>query len=699
MKFEKLVLAGIIAISFNSCSEKSKQTENMDNPLLMESKLPYGTPDFSLIKDEHYLPAMEEAMADQNEKIKGIVENTDEANFDNTILALQKSGKLFDQVGNVFYAMTSANTNEVIKNVQEELSPKISTHFDNIFLNNVLFGKVKEIYDNRESLDLDAESKKLVEDYYADFVQAGANLSDKDKEKLKELNSKLATLQTQFNQTLLDVNNASNIVVADKEKLSGVSKSQLKSLESDGAYTIKIINTTQQPIMSSLNNRELREQVFNTSWNRANSGDNSTKKIVLELVQLRADKAKLLGYDNYAQWSLNNTMAKDTQTIRTFFDGMIPAINQKATNEANDIKEMMKNNGLEDLKPWDWSYYTEKVRKAKYDLDESQIKPYFEVTTVLEKGVFYAAEKLYGITFKKRNDIPVYHEDVNVYEVFEEDGTPLALFYTDYFARDSKRGGAWMSNFVTQSHLYDQKPVIYNVCNFQKPAEGEAALISFDDVTTMFHEFGHALHGLFANQKYPKLSGTSVARDFVEYPSQANEHWALEPEVLKNYAIHYETGEAIPAELIDKIKNASTFNQGFSLTEVMGAADLDLNYHTISDAEAKEIKDPNVFEKDALVKDKLWNEYIPPRYRSTYFAHIFGGGYAAGYYSYLWTEMLAHDTSAWFDENGGLKRELGQKYRELILSQGNTQDYKEMYKNFRGSQPKIDAMIKARGLK
>lgn len=699
MKFEKLVLAGIIAISSYSCSEKSKQTDTMDNPLLVKSELPYGTPDFSLIKDEHYLPAMEEAMADQNEKIKAIVENTEEANFDNTILALQKSGKLFDQVRSVFYAMTSANTNDVIKSVQEELSPKVSTHFDNIFLNNVLFEKVKEIYDKRESLELDAESKKLVEDYYADFVQAGANLSDEDKAKLKELNSKLATLQTQFNQTLLDANNASNIAVADKEKLSGVSESHLKSLESDGAYSIKIINTTQQPIMSSLDNRELREQVFNTSWNRADSGDNSTKEIVMELVRLRADKAKLLGYDNYAQWSLNNTMAKDTQTIRTFFDGMIPAINHKATNEANDIKEIMKQDGIENLKPWDWSYYAEKVRKAKYDLDESQIKPYFEVTTVLEKGVFYAAEKLYGITFKKRDDIPVYHEDVNVYEVFEEDGTPMALFYTDFFARDSKRGGAWMSNFVTQSHLYNQKPVIYNVCNYQKPAEGEAALISFDDVTTMFHEFGHALHGLFANQKYPKLSGTAVARDFVEYPSQANEHWALESEVLKNYAIHYQTGEAIPTELIDKIKNASTFNQGFSLTEVMGAADLDLNYHTISDAEAKEIKDPNVFEKDALVKDKLWNEYIPPRYRSTYFAHIFGGGYAAGYYSYLWTEMLAHDTNAWFDENGGLKRELGQKYREMILSQGNTQDYKEMYEKFRGSQPKIDAMIKARGLK
>lgn len=699
MKFEKLVLAGIIAISSYSCSEKSKQTDSMDNPLLMESKLPYGTPDFSLIKDEHYLPAMEEAMADQNEKIKAIVENTEEANFDNTILALQKSGKLFDQVRSVFYAMTSANTNDVIKSVQEELSPKVSTHFDNIFLNNVLFEKVKEIYDKRESLELDAESKKLVEDYYADFVQAGANLSDEDKAKLKELNSKLATLQTQFNQTLLDANNASNIAVSDKEKLSGVSESHLKSLESDGAYSIKIINTTQQPIMSSLDNRELREQVFNTSWNRADSGDNSTKEIVMELVRLRADKAKLLGYDNYAQWSLNNTMAKDTQTIRTFFDGMIPAINQKATNEANDIKEMMKQDGIEDLKPWDWSYYAEKVRKDKYDLDESQIKPYFEVTTVLEKGVFYAAEKLYGITFKKRDDIPVYHEDVNVYEVFEEDGTPMALFYTDFFARDSKRGGAWMSNFVGQSHLYNQKPVIYNVCNYQKPAEGEAALISFDDVTTMFHEFGHALHGLFANQKYPKLSGTAVARDFVEYPSQANEHWALEPEVLKNYAIHYQTGEAIPTELIEKIKKASTFNQGFSLTEVMGAADLDLNYHTISDAEAKEIKDPNVFEKDALVKDELWNEYIPPRYRSTYFAHIFGGGYAAGYYSYLWTEMLAHDTNAWFDENGGLKRELGDRYRKMILSQGNTQDYKEMYEKFRGSQPKIDAMIKARGLK
>ncbi len=703
------LLAALMACNPTQVAENQQQemTETTEtnvetsNPLLKASKLPYGAPDFTQIKDEHYLPAMQEAMRLQMDRVHKIASSKEVPTFDNTILALEKSGKERDQVGSVFYAMTSAHTNDEIKKIQEILSPLMAQHSDEIYLNSALFNRVKAIHDQLDQLNLDAESKKLTEEYYKSFIQAGANLNDAQKEELKNINSQIATLQTQFNQTLLKANNDAVIEVKDKAMLEGLSDSEIKALENaDGSgWTIKIQNTTQQPLMASLKNRKLREKIFNASWNRANGGYFDTNATIVKIAQLRAEKAELLGFKNYAEWSLVNTMAQTTETVNDFFAGMIPAVRKKGAEEAADIQAMMKKDGIEgELKPWDWSYYAEKVRKAKYDLDESQLKPYFLLDKVLEDGVFYSATKLYGITFKKRTDIPTYHPDVVVYEVFEEDGTPLALFYGDFFARESKRGGAWMSNFVGQSKLYDTKPVIYNVCNYQKPAAGEPALITFDNVITLFHEFGHALHGLFADQMYPTLSGTSVARDFVEFPSQANEHWALHPDVLKNYAKHYKTGEVIPQSLITKIKNASTFNQGFSMTEVMGAADLDFNWHSLSAEEANKVVDPNKFEREVLKKDNLWDNYVPPRYRSSYFAHVFGGGYGAGYYSYLWTEMLALDTGNWFDENGGLKRELGQRYRDMILSQGNTQEYKEMYKAFRGSDPKPDAMIKARGL-
>lgn len=681
--------------------EMTQTKAETTNPLLLPSGLPYGAPDFTKIKDEHYLPAMKEAMRLQISRVNEITANTEAPTFENTILALEKSGKERDQVGNVFYAMTSAHTNDKIKEVQEILSPLVAEHSDEIYLNDKLFARVKAVYNQLDQLNLDAESKKLTEEYYKSFTHAGANLGPADKAALKKINSEIASLQTSFNQTLLKANHDAVVEVTDKEMLKGLSDSEIKAFENEegNGWQIKIQNTTQQPLLASLENRKLREKLFSASWNRANGGYFDTNAMIVKIAQLRAKKGELLGFDNYAEWSLVNTMVQTPETVHDFFAGMIKPLRKKGAEEAAAIQAMMKKDGIDGkLQPWDWSYYAEKVRKAKYDLDESELKPYFLLDKVLEDGVFYAATQLYGITFKKRTDIPTYHPDVVVYEVFEEDGTPLALFYGDFFARDSKRGGAWMSNFVNQSKLYDKKPVIYNVCNYQKPAEGDPALITYDNVETLFHEFGHALHGLFANQTYPTLSGTSVARDFVEYPSQANEHWALYPEVLKNYAKHYKTGEVIPQELITKIKNASTFNQGFSLTEVMGAADLDMNWHSMSAAEANQVIDPNKFEKAALTKDNLWDEHIPPRYRSSYFAHIFGGGYAAGYYSYLWTEMLALDTGEWFDENGGLKRELGQRYRDMILSQGNTQDYKAMYKAFRGSDPKPDAMIKAKGL-
>jgi len=707
MKLKYITIMSLVVFMFFNCKKEESSSakhytaeEMKDNPLVQESTLPYSAPDFTKIKDEHFKPALEYAFQVEDEAIDKIASNPEAPTFENTLVEMEKAHELLDRVGNVFFALTGANTNDRLKELEAEMSPKYSEHSDNILLNDKLFQRIKTLYDAREKSGLQGEDLKLLEVTYQNFIKAGANLSEADKNKLKEINSKLASLTNKFSQTLLDANNASALILNDSAKLSGLSESEVKSMQVDGKkeWKIAIQNTTQQPLMQSLNNRDVREELFNKSWNRTEEGAYSTLSVIKDIVNLRIEKAKLLGYPNYAAWNLQDTMVKTTETVDNFFAQLVPATVEAANKEAEELQKMIKSEGGDfELKPWDWTYYSEKVRKAKYDLDESQIKPYFELKTVLEKGVFFAANKLYGITFKQRTDIPTYHPDVLVYELFEEDGTPLGLFYGDYFARPSKQGGAWMSNFVTQSHLLNKKPVIFNVCNFTKPAEGEAALISYDDVTTMFHEFGHALHGFFADQKYPSISGTSVARDFVEYPSQANEHWALYPEVLKNYALHYKTGEQIPQALIDKIKRASTFNQGFAYGETIAAADLDFNFHTLDKTDAN--FDVNKFEKESLTADKLWMDIVPPRYRSSYFNHIFGGGYAAGYYAYLWTEMLALDTGKWFDENGGLKRENGQRYRDMILSRGNTLEYKKAYKAFRGKDPSVNAILEDKGFK
>src|SRR5699024_9073074 len=524
--------------------------------------------------------------------------------------------------------------------------------------------------------------------------------SEEDKETLKEYNSRLALLTTKFGKTLLAANNAGAVNFKEEEMLAGLSEDQLKSnANDDGTWTIALLNTTQQPLLQSMDNRDAREKLFTAGWNRADGGDNDTRDIVKEIVELRLKKSQLLGFNNYAEWSLQRTMANNPANVQDFFAQLIPDALKKAQAESDEIQKMALSKGADiTLEPWDWNYYAEMVRKAKYDLDENEIKPYFELTKVLEDGVFYAANQLYGIKFKKRNDIPVYHEDVLVYELFEEDGSELGLFYADFFARPSKRGGAWMSNFVGQSGLLDKKPVIYNVCNYPKPSKGKPALLTFDNVVTMFHEFGHALHGFFADQQYPSLSGTAVSRDFVEFPSQFNESWVLYPDVLKNYAVHYETGEQIPQELIEKIKKSGTFNQGYSMIENLASSNIDMEWHTLTSMNG--VDGVNEFEKAALHTTKLDGVHaVPPRYRSTYFAHIFSGGYAAGYYSYLWTEMLHHDAYNWFEENGGMTRENGQRFREMILSRGNTQDLESMYKTWRGSDPQIDPLLKARGLK
>lgn len=668
------------------------------NPLLEKSNLPYGAPDFSKIEDKHYKEAIFEAMQLQKERVTKIIENKEVPIFENTIIALEKSGKELRSVTNVFFAITSANTNETLEEVQKEVSPKLSSHRDSIFLNNELFLKIKKIYEEREALKLDFESNRLLEFYYETFIFSGANLSEKDKQELKKINEELATLVNQFNLNTLQNRKENALIVTNEEELEGLTKEEKETiLQKDGSWKIPLLNTTQQPFFISLKNRETRKKLYEKSWNRAIKGEYSTEKIITKIAKLRAQKAKLLGYNNYAEWALQKSMAKTPEFVFNFFNELLPIATKKVKEEAEDIKKIISSEGgkiEENIAPYDWDYYAEKVRKQKYDLDESQIKPYFELFNVLENGVFYAATKLYGITFKKRKDIPVYHPDVVVYELFEESGEALGLFYGDFYARESKKGGAWMSSFVTQTKLLEQKPVIYNVCNYTKPSGNAPVLLTYSEVETLYHEFGHALHGFFADQKYPSLSGTAVARDFVEFPSQFNENWALYPDILKNYAFHYQTKEIIPQSLIEKIKKASSFNQGYAFTEVLLAAFLDMQWHTLSDIE--EIDNVTLFEEEQAMKK--FPKEVPPRYRSTYFSHIFGGGYGAGYYSYQYSEMLDHDAFNWFEENGGITRENGQRLRDMVLSRGNTEDYQQMYEKFRGKLPTITPLLKARGL-
>ncbi|AUC86643.1 dipeptidyl carboxypeptidase II [Polaribacter sp. ALD11] len=698
-KYITIAASILLVISCNTKEAKKEHTMDLSkNPLLIKSTLEYGTPDFSKIKTAHFLPAILEGMKLQNEAIAKITENTETPTFENTILALEESSKKLDDVNSVFSGLAGAHTNDTIKANQKELAPKFSKHSDDILLNTKLFEKIKTVYNNVSDANLDAESKHLVKEYFKNFSKAGANLSEEKKDKLKEINSEIASLSNDFGKKLLDASKKGGLVITDKAQLKGFSDEKISSLEKEGKYEIQLVNTTQQPALQTLENRATRKELFEKSIHRSDAGEYDTSDLVLKMTLLRAEKAQILGFNNYASWSLQGTMAGTPDKVFDMFKNLIPGSLEKAGSEIKEIQKEINKEG-EDFKlaGYDWNHYAEKVRKSKYNLNEDEVKPYFEMTNVLEKGVFYAATKLYGITFKKRTDIPTYHPDVVVYELFEEDGSKLGLFFGDYYARDSKRGGAWMSSFVKQSKLRNQKPVIYNVCNSPKPAEGEPALISFDEVETMFHEFGHALHGFFGNQKYASISGTSTARDFVEFPSQFNENWSTHPEILNNYAIHYKTGEVIPAALLKKIKDAGTFNQGYSMIENLCSSSLDMKWHTISAND--KIEDVAKFETEALKSMKLNVSEIPPRYRSTYFAHIFSGGYAAGYYSYLWTEMLSHDAYGWFEENGLLTRENGQKFREQVLSKGNTMEYAEMYKAFAGRDPEATPMLKARGLK
>ncbi|WP_158882672.1 peptidyl-dipeptidase Dcp [Rhodanobacter sp. L36] len=681
-------------------------TAMTSNPFFAASTLPFQAPPFDKIKDGDYQPAIEEGMRQHMAEIEKIAGNQDAPTFENTIVAMEKSGAMLKRVRQSFDTVTGANTDDALQKVQEEEAPKLAAHSDAIHLDDKLFKRVEAIYNQRATLKLDPESDRLLDVIYQDFVHAGAKLSEADKTKLKALNGEESTLTTQFTNKLLAATKDAALVVDDKAKLAGLSDAEIndaaqaaKDRKLDGKWVLPLQNTTQQPQLQDLTDRATRKALFDASWGRSETGDaNDTRKIIERIAQIRAEQAKLIGFPNYAAWKLDDQMAKTPETAISFMEKLVPAATARAQAESKDIQAVIdKQHGGFKVAPWDWNFYAEQVRKAKYDLDESQIKPYFELDNVLQNGVFYAANQLYGITFKERKDIPVYQPDVRVFEVFDKDGTSMALFYCDYFKRDNKGGGAWMDNLVTQSKLLGQKPVIYNVANFSKPSAGQPALLSFDDVITMFHEFGHALHGMFADSQYPRLSGANTARDFVEFPSQFNEHWATDPKVFAHYAKNYKTGEPMPQPLVDKMTKAGKFNSGYNMTELVSAALLDMNWHSLA-ADAP-LQDADTFEAAALKKEKIDLSYVPPRYRSSYFQHIWGNGYAAGYYAYLWTQMLADDAFVGFTQHGGLTRENGDRFRAMVLSRGNTVELAKLYKDWRGQDPQIEPMLENRGLK
>jgi len=676
------------------------------NPLFVESTLPYHAPRFDLIRNEHYQPALEEGIRQWLAEIDAIAKQTTPPSFDNTIAAMEKSGALLTRASKTFFGVVGANTNDTLQKVQEIVAPKLAAANDQVYLNDQLYQRVKSVYDRRNDGGFTAEQIALIERYNRNFVRSGARLSEQDKTRMRAINQELSKLSTEFSNKLLAGTKAGALVVDNVNELAGFTDAEIQTAADaakqrglSGKWVVPLRNTTQHPAQAELTNRAVRQRLFENSTLRTSRGDsNDTRNTIRRMAELRAEKAKLLGYPTWADYVLETQGAKNPQNAIKLLTDLTAPATARARQEVADMQKLIDaQGGGFKLQPWDYQYYAEQVRKAKYDLDESQIKPYFELNNVLQNGVFYAANKLYGLTFKERHDIPVYQPDVRTFEVFDKDGSPLALFYVDYFKRDNKGGGAWMDNFVDQTKLLGTKPVVFNVANFTKPAPGQPALLTFDDVTTMFHEFGHALHGMFSNVTYPTVSGTNVPRDFVEFPSQFNEHWALEPSVFANYAKHYQTGAPMPQSLVDKIKSSRTFNQGFETTELMAASLLDFAWHTLP--AGTNVPDVDAFERQALQKYNVLVPEIPPRYRSTYFSHIWDGGYSAGYYAYTWSEVLDDDAYAWFREHGGLTRENGDRFRDMILSRGSTVDAATLYRNFRGRDPNVEALLEERGLK
>ncbi|HGY3665049.1 TPA: peptidyl-dipeptidase Dcp [Klebsiella aerogenes] len=676
-----------------------------NNPFLHVSLLPYQAPHFDLIEDSHYRPAFDEGVRRQREEIAAIINNPAPADFDNTLVALEQSGQLLGRVTRVFFAMAGANTNPLIQQLDEQFSAELAELGNDIWLNDALYQRVKQVWQQRDALSLDPESRRLLEVSWQRFQLAGAALAQEQKTALKALNTEEALLQSQFQQRLLAAVKSGGLVVDYLHQLDGLAADEIAAA-ADAArdkglhdrWLLALTNTTQQPALQALADRQTRHNLFAAGWTRNQKGDaNDTRELVLRLAEIRARKAELLGVADYASWSMADQMAKTPSEALAFMRRIAPAARRRAEQELADIQQVIDEEGGDfQAAAWDWLYYGEQVRRAKFAIDEAQLKPYFALDRVLEDGVFWTASQLFGIRFVERFDIPLYHPDVRVWEIFDANGEGMALFYGDYFSRDSKSGGAWMDVFVEQSTLRGQHPVIYNVCNYQKPKAGGCALLSWDDVITLFHEFGHALHGLFANQRYASLSGTNTPRDFVEFPSQIYEHWAREPQVFAHYAKHYQTGEAMPDDLRDSMFRASTFNKGYDMSELLAAALLDMHWHSVTPQGLPQ--DVDAFEQQSLREEQMDLAAVPPRYRSSYFSHIFGGGYAAGYYAYLWTQMLADDGYQWFVEQGGLTRENGQRFREAILSRGNSCDLEALYRDWRGHDPLIEPMLKNRGL-
>ncbi len=682
------------------------QAGSSGNPLLTESTLPYKLPPFDQIKNEHFAPAYTAALAEHLKEVETIANNKEPATFENTLVAMERSGQTLERVENVFGNLAGAHTNPEIQKVEAEMAPKLSAHRDTIRLNPKLFARLQALYDKREESDLDAESKYVLERYHKDFVRAGAKLSEPDKKKLRAMNSELATLQTKFSQHILKEKNASAVVVDTREELAGLSENEIaaaaaaaKERKMEGKFVIALLNTSGQPALASLQNRALRERIMKTSLSRnSKGGEFDTREMVTRIARLRAERAKLLGYEHHAAYQLEDQTAKTVETVNKLLGELAPPAVANAKKEAADLQAMIKKEGGDfEVAAWDWSFYAEKVLKDRFAFDESQLKPYFEMNRVLVDGVFYAATQLYGITFKERKELPVYQEDVRVWEVFDADGQPLALFLTDFYSRPSKRGGAWMNEYVGQSGLFGTKPVVANHLNIPKPPAGEPTLLTFDEVTTMFHEFGHALHGMFSNVKYPRFAGTNVPRDFVEFPSQVNEMWRIWPEILRNYAKHHQTGEPMPQELLDKMLESQKFGEGFKTTEYLTAALLDQAWHQIGPDQIP--KDALAFEAEALKKAGVDLPAVPPRYRTPYFSHTFAGGYSAGYYSYIWSEVLDANTVEWIKKNGGLKRENGDRFRKMLLSRGGSEDPVGQFRNFTGGgDPEIGPLLERRGL-
>ncbi len=679
-------------------------TFNAENPFALRSTLEYELPDFTKIRDEHYLPAFYAGCEQHLEEIDAILASG-EPTFENTIVAMERAGKILERMLMVFYNKSSSDTSPELDKIEAEIAPKLSAHSDTIRLNPVLYARVEELFNKRDSLGLDAEGEWLLVRYYEDFRQAGAHLSEAERTKAMQINQRLAELDTQFSQQLLNDTNDLAVLVDDVAELDGLSAGEIaaaadlaKERGHEGKWLLAMVNFTGNPMLETLTNRSLREKIMKNSLVKGGrSNDNDNRPVLLEAVKLRAEKAKLFGYESHAHYVLTDRTAKNPANVHEMLRKIAPAARRNAELEGQDIQTAIEKTGESfKVQSWDWDLYTEKVRLEKYNIDTELFKPYFELDRVLFDGVFFAATKLFGITFKERKDLVGYHPEARVFEVFNEDGSKLALFIGDFFTRDSKRGGAWMNNLVDQNHLLGQLPVVVNNLNIPKPAKGEPALLSFDFTTTLFHEFGHALHGMLSNVTYPRFSGTSTPRDFVEFPSQVNEMWMFWPEVVGNFAKHYQTGEALPQEWIDNLKRAETFNQGHATVSYLAAAILDLAWHQLTPEQVP--SNVEEFEAKAIADYGLDFDLVPTRYRSTYFSHIFAGGYSAGYYGYIWSEVLDADTVDWFKNNGGLTRANGEHFRNELLSRGGTQDALQLFRNFRGKDASIEPLLKRRGL-